>query len=447
MTGNIVARPLLRAEKSESGSHNSAGEPGVVVQDALYAAYAGESDNKVETVTSPDGQSCQSIRQAWQGVKDSAKLLFRMARHNAIDALPRHMVNNSSNILGTAHVCTEILMFKASLKGGVLVESYNGTLDYVFQAVKRVFLESFRGSRGDFGGIRGVVKEKPIAGIFRYIIDTEAATQREVVLQKNVPRADVKLGNPWQTRSTLSGLIVWTLSAIIPDKKESPEEVERMVILRESNFPGYVAERFRQALWVPEWGSHKRQMIGLGIMASGICSTLGAWRNHVLVPGLGRKYSFNIGYFSTSIITFISSLPLLFASDDRGGFGGFGSWMTTRLIFLPSSISKKISGGENGSGAYTTAMVGFQLENWAQALVGGAEKLPDGTIVDYDNVKKKAHETAQMLKLQRSNRQEGVADASAATPDNSINFAESIERAMPQLVAEEKRREAKPIPA
>ncbi len=410
----------------ESESNSAAATDGTAMPHALAPVEdkAGEGA----------GAHKKTVRDAWRDLRKSVSDFFLTARYHSIRALPAAFVNNSSNILGAAHVGTEVMMFKASLKGGELVRSAKNPIDYVVQAVKRVYGESFKGAMTGDLNLKEMVKGNPVRNIARYITDTEAATQREVNLQSGVSRDLVKLGNPWQTRSTLSGLIVWTLSALIPDKKESPEEVSRMAILHDTNLPAYIAERFRQAIWVPEWGSHKRQMIGLGVMASGIFSTIGAWRNHVKVPGLGAQYKFNPGYFATSIITFVSSLPLLFASDDQKGFGGFGTLMTGRLAFLPSSIGRKLSSKEAGAGWYATAMLGFQAENWTQALVGGAEKLPDGTVVDHEEIKQKAHEQAKELK--RISTKKHTAHAHHEVPLNAVAEVSFVEHAMPERVAE-----------
>ena len=284
--------------------------------------------------------------------------------------------------------------------------------------------------------------------------------------------SSMRLANPWQMRSTFAGLVVWALSAVIPDKKESDADVEKMAVLRSTNLPSYVAERFKEAVWVPGWfNGHKRQMIGLGIMASGVCSLLGSWRNRktLLTDAegivefaalLGEKkllkegatgtidsltktagneiskdivkttrytYEFNPSYFATSTLTFLSSLPLLFASDNERGYSGFGALMTGRLAFLPSSIGKKVRDKEPGVGFYTAGMASFQAENWAQALAGGAEKRKNPktgavTVVDHDAERKAAHEKAKAIKEHKGEERE---------PTRIVTYVSSREMAMP----------------
>ena len=406
------------------------------------------------TPKEPEKKEQKTVGQAWQDLRASASKLFATARYNAISAMPRFFVNNSSNILGAAHVGTEIMMFKASLKERKLVENPKNPVDYVVRAIKHVYTDAFEKSGSDVAEMKEAMKDNKVRGFVNYIRDTDGATKRAVEPQlalgklgkltdkgEPITRANVSLGNPWQTRSTLSGLIVWTLSALIPDKKESPDEVERMAVLRATNLPGYIGERIRQAVWFPDWGSHKRQMIGLGIMVSGICSMIGSWRNNVdtfkKVEGILEKcrvYEFNPSYFATAALTFVSSLPLLFASDDQKGFSGFGSWMTGRLAFLPTSIAKKFKGDKGPAMYYTAATLGFQAENWTQALIGGAEKLPDGTIVDHEEAKEKARAEVKEIKQARAAAKHRGSVLHDNVPGTQLTSIASAERAMPDRV-------------
>lgn len=348
-----------------------------------------------------------TLHDALHDLKDSGRDLFHTARYKAIQATPGFIVNNSSNILGAAHVATEIAMFKASIPDEKLVPNAKNPIDYVVKAVKRVYVDSFHKSGADAQQLREVFRsDRPLKNFIKYVRDVDAATDHEINRLRRqkgaeISRQSLRLGNPWQTRSTLSGLTVWALSALIPDKKEKPEEVERMTILHDTNLPGYLLERVRQAVWVPEWPEHKRQMIGLGLMASSICSGLGAWRNNVKIPTGGFKYELNKGVLGTSALMLSASMPLLFASDNEKGFGSFGTLMMGRIPFLFGSIKRKYQGDVGAAHWYTGSMVSFQAENLTQALIGGAKKLPDGTIIDYEEIKRNAHQEARDIKIAR----------------------------------------------
>ena len=55
---------------------------------------------------------------------------------------------------------------------------------------------------------------------------------------------------------------------------------------------------------------------------------------------------------------------------------------------------------ETGRQWYTAGMASFQAENVAQSLIGGAEKLPDGTVVDHNAIRAAGKERARDIKEQ-----------------------------------------------
>lgn len=366
-------------------------------------------------------------------------------RKHTLRVLPRFMVNNSSNILGAAHVGTEMMMFKASNANGQLVQDPSNPVNWIVQPITTVFSDTFKRSKSEKIELKELFSGNPIKNIYRRITDVESATERVRNNATNAGKAlsEIKLSNPWQTRSTLAGLIVWSLSALIPEKKASDEEIERMTIKRHVHPVSYVVERLKQAVWFPEWSGHKRQMIGLGMMVSGVCSSIGAWRGREKTLEGIQSYKFNGGYLATSIITFISSLPLLFATDERKGYGWFGGIMLGRIPFLFKSIGEKSRMKEPGRGWYTASMASFQAENFAQALIGGAEKRlgPDGKeyIVDHskihENARKRAQEVeAQEEKIRSTYRSETDASEVPAAPSTVVKHALPPEKAMPERV-------------
>ena len=411
-----------------------------------------EKDKKanVSDVQPSSPKHHKSMRQAWHDFTSSFTGLFSTARHNSINATPGIILNNSTNLLGFSHVLTEMAMLKASSAetapdgkkvAAAFVKDAKGPIDWTIKAFRNLFVQTWQGSMAQDGSFKELIRDpKPISRIYNHLFDYDAATEREVARQtkkaelggKILGRHEVKMGNSWQTRSTLFGLGVWSLSAVIPDKKEDPKEVERMATLQQNNPLGYMGERLKQAVWFPEWGSHKRQMIGLGIMGSGVMSTLGAWRRReefVLESGQkALRYRFDRSYLITSAFTFLASLPLLFASDDQKGFAGFGTLMMGRLFAIPSSIKSQFKNKEPGAIWYTGATASFQAENLAQALVGGAEKRPDGTVIDLSEIEKKAKEKA------KAHKQRNDADASddRNAPANQVSQVSEATKAMPE---------------
>ena len=347
--------------------------------------------------------------------------------------MPSFVVNNSSNILGAAHVYTEILMTKSSLPGTnpKLVDGVKDPIEWTYKAIKKIYADSFSSAfKQRDRGVDIFENGKPLQNVWKFITDTEAATEREWQAQKSanplLTRDKLKIGNNWQTRSTLAGLTVWGLSTFIPDKKESEDDLERMTIMQRTNPVGYVGERLKQALWVPEWPDHKRQMIGLGIFVSGVCSILGAWRNRDQTA-LSPRYLLRKDALGTAMFTFASAFPLLFANNDQRGFAGFGSLMMGRLFFLPGNIAGKLKQGDGGKW-YAGASVAFQAENLAQALIGGAEKKPDGTIVDHSELRKHAYAKAAEIKKQRSSGE----SADLTVPSTTVGQVSERELAMPE---------------
>lgn len=342
-------------------------------------------------------------------------------RRRSIQAVPAFIVNHSSNLLGAAHVGTEMMMFKASNKDGRLVQNPNNPINWIKEPLQTVFFDTFKRSRSQAIPVGELLKGNPFKNIYKRITDVEAATLR---VQHNSENADktlseIKLSNPWQTRSTLAGLIIWSLSALIPERPDDPAEIERMAIKRKTNPVGYVGERLKQAVWVPDWGNHKRQMVGLGYVIIGLCSSIGAWRGRTKDPLTNlQKYTFNRSYLATSLLSLGASVPLLFASDDQRGYGGFGAIMMGRIPFLFGSIGTKYRDKEPGRQWYAASMLSFQAENFAQTMVGGAEVTFDAQgqkiIKDHAAIREEAKAKAKVI-------------LTHAKPSNSATFDKAPE--------------------
>ncbi|MFN7612820.1 MAG: hypothetical protein ACK5QI_05555, partial [Alphaproteobacteria bacterium] len=313
-----------------------------------------------------------------------------------------------------------------------------------------ILSEIFRRTKGGTG-LKEIFEGNPFKNFYNRLTDTKAATLRERALQRAARVGEVlvdnkiSLPNRWQARSTFSGLMGWGLNMVMPDNKDTPEEVERMAELAEKSPASYVAERFRQAVWIPEWPQHKRQMTGLAVMISGICSTLGAWRNRSEVGFRGSKifeYKFNPGYLMTALATFAASMPLLFRLDNDRGYANYGEIHLLRCFFLPPSIWKKYKEREPGVNWYTSGVSTFQLQNATAALIGGAEKRPDGTVVDHKAIREEAKRKAHLAKAEQPPSKHGFwREEVAETPQPRIQKGErsAVEHTPPvQAVANQK---------
>lgn len=351
----------------------------------------------------------ESISDAIYDLEDKG----RVWRRATITALPAFLVNYSSNILGAFHVWTEGIMFKASLKGSKLVDKASNPIDYVIKAGSRIYKEAFEGilKKTNPEARVDIFDGNPVKNVWNFVTDTKAATNREILAQ-HVHPTKVQLGNPWQTRSTFSGLTGWTMAMLVPEGKESDDELMRMEIMRRTNPVGYAATRVGQAFNPLQWTTHKREMTGVWQMAAGVFSMLGAWRNrtkpNAAEMALGKlpEYVFNKAYFGTGVCSLFAGSALTFAPDDSAAAVGYGNSVTAMSVFLPFSLGDKFKNKEPGVWWYTGGKVSFQLKAWMQELFGGAEKKPDGTIVDHDEIRREAAKRAHLIKAERKHKKE-----------------------------------------
>ncbi|MBX9725891.1 MAG: hypothetical protein K2X09_01385, partial [Rickettsiales bacterium] len=318
-----------------------------------------------------------------------------------------------------------MLMFKSGLKGGKLIDNPGNPINWIKEPAQKIGADIFKNSKTRDFSIGEIFHGSPVQNVKRMLFDTHAASLREVesqikgnseLMSLGKGATKISLGNPWQTRTTGTGLFIWTVSTILPEHKESDDEIERMSKLRTLNPLGYVGERLKQAVWFPQWPSHKREMLGLGYLGIGTFSMLGAWRNRgelnpavikdmeLIGKGLTQGYKFNLAYFATGAISFIGGLPLLFALDERAAYSTYGSMVVARVPLLPASIGAKIAKKEEGWLYYLIGKVTFQIEDMLFSLIGGATKRlrPDGTyeIVDHDDLKKKSIAEAKEEKIE-----------------------------------------------
>lgn len=371
-------------------------------------------------------------------------------RKASIMATPAFIVNNSSNILGAAHVGTEMLMFKSGMGDGEkLIKNPGNIVNWVKEPIETVFSQTFRKAQAH--DLTELFKGNVFKNFYERVTNKEDARVRFLKRPENMGVANVKLLSSWQFRSTFAGLVAWTLSTFIPEKKESDDEVERMALKRRLHPVAYVGERLKQAVWVPEWHKHKREMLGLAYMVIGVSSIIGAWRGRSKDAAGIERYVLNKGYLFTSVISLVSSIPLLFASDEQSAYGAFGALMMLRIPFLGFSISDKYKNKPDrqpdpGRHNYAASSVSFQFENLAQALIGGAQKVSDGhggyTIIDHTAIREEAKEKATEVRLElKEEKLEHVVHELkqeekrfAAKPHTHVSAISKPERAMPDRV-------------
>ena len=315
-------------------------------------------------------------------------------RDKAIEVTPASVVNNSSHVLATVHMASELLMFKAAhnvfLDKEALIKK-NGAIrwfDYIIEPPKSLVT-------GMASGVSSSMKPKDFlrpsfyVDSVRGLFDLEHATKIDWEAAKRVelsggPKA--KLLNRFQTRSTMVGMVGWGLSLFVKDNKEDPEEVQKLAELRKENPLGYMGKRVKQAVDFTHWSDNKAQMIGGFVTLSGMFSMLSGLRNVTKTP-THQYYRLNTSHCITGLLTFAAGNLLLFGANKEESFKNFGAAMMGRLFFLPTSLRNKYAKDaqgykDPGRHYYSGGMAGFQSVNFMSFIFGGVEKNPDGSVVD-----------------------------------------------------------------
>lgn len=317
-------------------------------------------------------------------------------RRHALTVTPAWLVNLNSNINGILHVAAEFAMFKAS--GVKFFKPQEGReINYLADPMRNLYR-----------AITGADKQKA-------------------------------LQNHWSSRSTMGGFAAWTLSAIIPDRINSQEEVDKAQELAAQSPVKYAATRLFEAIQIGNPNT-KRQQIGLGVTIAGIFSTIAGFGN--VNVKTGARF-FNWSHTAGGAITALAGSQLLFSLSDKQGWQHFGNTINFRIPLLLLSINKKRLNNDRW-GAYALGQGFFQGAAIYSYLYGGAEKLPDGTIVEASAKHGGVHRpTVQSSDMHSKDAQ---ADSKAAllpietkqAPATKLAKVESREAAMPERVAAHK---------
>jgi hypothetical protein len=83
-------------------------------------------------------------------------------------------------------------------------------------------------------------------------------------------------------------------------------------------------------------------------------------------------------------------------------------------LFYYPSISQKVKNDEPGLNWYLGGIGAFQTTNLIAAMIGGAEKRPDGTVVDQKAMVREAREKALVAKAERKEHGHGILREEAA---------------------------------
>lgn len=332
-------------------------------------------------------------------------------RGKFLQVMPAPIVNHSPNICGAVQLAGEVLMVRAN--GTHLVRPKQGQPaqgnqpalgprqlhHFATDPVKNVLHSVFTNATyGKGGGFRRFWDNKLNPDFYkkglRQIVDTKAATEAEYAA--GTPKN--RFVNRWAARSTFSGLVFMTLTALLPEKKEEKVEEERMVKLYSEHPLKYVGERLWQAVNVAEYGEHKRQYLGLGLLISGMCSLLSGFRNFYKNPLGNHEYYFNGFHSFGGAVTAFAGAQLIFSLNNEAAWEKAGASMWLRLPIAGMAITKRIRAKDETWTYYTGGQACFQAMNTLSFLMGGAEKREDGTIVDTKQETKELREKYRIAK-------------------------------------------------
>lgn len=325
-------------------------------------------------------------------------------RYHALKTLPDFIVNNSSNAIGATQLVGEALYFKSSGVNQFIKNEHKGTWKaFVYppvNVVEGVFKKS--AFKIQWKDLLNPTKTAEELGRF---FDLEEAGKIDLA-------RDGKLSNRWSARSGFAGMFSMTVATLFPDEKDDPSTKEKMMAMATHNPLGYVgyrlgkgvmfpvtaATRFVDNLHTPKENHHmgdgKREFAGIGMTLTGIFSVLAGFRQPRVLGSIA-KYDFNPWQMLGGMITTFAGGQLMLGVDNQQGWTNYGATQFWRLAVLPQSIRERFKDKQGfadpNAGYYFGAQGVFQTKNLVAVSIGGAQKLPDGTILD----QKKLRETAK----------------------------------------------------
>lgn len=315
---------------------------------------------------------------------DRAQHAMQQQRQKTLESTPAFIVNNSTNIIGGMDILAEMMVFKATGSNLVSPQNRGKPLHYLIDPPRNLYRSVAARASFDVSA-KDLLDPKFYKQSIAEFTDLEKASARE--LRRG------RLINRWQARAMFCSLMGMTVSAIVPVKRDDPNETFRMGQLWQDRPMGYVGTRFRQALWPPGWGDHKTQFAGLAKTVTGVFSFLSSYRN----VAEGKHYFHNPAHGMSSVITTAGGLQLMMGIDKEQSWQNYGATSWLRLGFLPFSIYKRFYERDRRAVWYAGSVAMFQLENTFAYFVGGAEKDAYGNIVDKKSLREQATKAAKPL--------------------------------------------------
>jgi hypothetical protein len=377
--------------------------------------------------------------------------LASRARFKTLSVLPGFIVNHSSNAIGMTQLVGEALYFKSSGVGKFVEEHQKGSWKVIFAPPYNVVKGVFKKSAFHIDYKQLFNPKYMGAEISRFFDRAKAA---EVDLAR-----DGKLSNRWSARSGFSGMTAMAIAAAFPDEKDDPAVTEKMAIMATDSPLRYVGHRVAKGLMFPltasvgvikkifspnedfHIGDGKREFSGIGMTLTGLFSVLAGFRQPRSL-GNAHRYDFNKWQSLGGMITTFAGAQLLLSLDNQQGWTNYGKTQFARLAVLPHSIKERFPNkdgwGDPNAQFYFAAQGVFQAKNVVASLIGGAQKLPDGTIIDQKKKRSEIKEKAHQFKKAHTSTQENLIPETKRNndvPTSLVGSISNVERAMPERVA------------
>ncbi len=364
--------------------------------------------------------------------------------------LPSPIINNSSNVVGSMQLVAEAMQFKSSNNNLVRKQFHNQPWMWLIEVVRNIYTASFQ---------KAQVRLHP-SDLLRPSFYSEAA--RNLVDLERASLIDskhntVELRNHWSARSGLTGISSMTLATLLPDRKETDQEIEGNATLARTNPLGYVGRRVYQAVNPLEWWGNKRQISGLGMTVTGLLSFVSGWRqiagDFIAHPVTGinmaektQVYSRNYGQMAGGVITTLAGIQLWMGLTNQQGWTNFGSTQLLRIFTLPPSIAKRFKPDENGrrdpnANWYLGAQMVMVGKNSTASLIGGAER-HGGEVIE-----RRPTDPGAAVRKKLSTPNYDKADGDEATPATTLTQIAGRDAAMPERLAEFQKQSQQTAPA
>jgi hypothetical protein len=306
-------------------------------------------------------------------------------RNYLMRTLPSAVINNSSNVVGLEQLVAEGMLFKSN--GFLLWDPANkGKWHYVIDPVINVPKAAFE--KISFKDFSFSKFGKTAANFF----------DRERAALADSAGGTKMLTNNMSALSGLTGMSAMAVAAGLPDRKDTPEETERMSTMAHENPLGYAGLRVYQAINPLAWWNNKRQFSGFGMIGAGTFSFLSAFRQ-IDGEALGKQMyrTPNWWHAAGSAITTTAGVQLLLAINNQQGWSNYGTTQLLRTSTLPMSIKTRFDKGfsgkaENGAPWYLGGQALMVVKNMTASLIGGGHRTKEGEVIKGDEMRATARQ-------------------------------------------------------